>query len=59
MEEDTVKPHRRSENREINPENDKVLELDNEMDAETSIKIVNLTHRTENSQFIIEKTVDS
>ena len=49
MEEDTVKPHRRSENRKINPEDDNVLELDNEMEAETSIKTVKLTHRTEKS----------
>ena len=59
MEEDTVKPHRRSENREIKPVNDTMLEMDNEMDEETSIKIVNITHRTETSQFIIEITVDS
>ena len=49
MEEDTVKPHRRSENRTINPEDDKVLELDNEMEAEINIKIVKLTHQTEKS----------
>ena len=54
MEENTIKPHRRSENRTINPEDDKVLELDNEMEVEINIKIVKLTHRTENSQFIIE-----
>ena len=36
-------------------------ELDDEMEVEINIKIVKLTHRTENSQFVIEKkqlTVD-
>ena len=40
MEKDTVKPHRRSENGTINPKNDKVHELDDEMETEINVKII-------------------
>ena len=40
MEKDTVKPHRRSENRTIKSKNDKVPELDNETETENNIKIM-------------------
>ena len=39
MEKNTVKPHRRSENGTINPKNDKVHKLDDEMEMEINVKI--------------------